>query len=301
MKQHRIFTLFPALWDRTKRIFNLKWKRVHWGDEMRRHLYISYAICGVIATYSVIHLAYEINIDFLAIIKLPIQEFYTKQIVPFISSPLKWVELRPGPIYKSLLVFSGVGAYIWSNAEFNYNQYLLLYFFPSKQQRPGELRFFDKIDWETAGKPEKPPKFFWKGFTKLIIRLAYKLILMYTLLGLICIIVGFFSGIQKLIMYLYELFLFILSQIVFPVQYLLAPIERWGQDDYWGTRLFLAVYNFRKKIDNKLEGRLQRLTIIPQKQIGTIYPIANGIIVQSGRIAALTMIIVIVIWLLQQK
>jgi hypothetical protein len=46
---------------------------------------------------------------------------------------------------------------------------------------------------------------------------------------------------------------FVASNVLYVFEHLLAPYERWGKDEYWGTRWFLWFFTRRRKLDDFLQ------------------------------------------------
>jgi len=242
---------------------------------------------------SIGHLCYSLNIDLFDAVRLPLWEFYRQQVVPFVHQPFEWIGMDLGR-YRSLIVGSGVGAYIWAGAEYRSNTYIMLYPFPQLQRRPGEIDL--KQDWSIPPKIPTPPK--WLS-VRWWTRIPHKLFLTYSFLGLGCTIAGLASGIVTLGRYLGELVLFTTGTAIFVLQHYLAPLERMGDDNYWGTRVFLRVFNLRRGVDEKLSVRLNRFRFIRVDQIGSVRVVVEDILREAGRLWALVLLVLAVLVLFE--
>ncbi len=240
-------------------MFSLKKKnRLGSRERNQRYMLIAYIIGSFTTTYSVIDILYDLNITFINSIELPFYDFYVQEIIPFILSPLKLVGFNYSSFYGSIVIVAGIGASIWANAEFRSNQYLILYPFQNLQDRPGYIESdIEKLSEEPIT-PE-PPKFLsFKSF----VRFIEILFLTYTGIGIVSFIGGVVVGFYSLVTFMYEVILLSIGSLVYIFQHILFPLERFGDDDYWGTKVFLSVFNYRRGIDDTLNERLTRHRLI---------------------------------------
>lgn len=282
-------SLLLALGERIGRFARGKWSRL--GDKrMRRFRMFGYSLGSILATYSIVGAFYDLNIDIFGAVNLPFWEFYRQQIVPFLAEPLRWVGLDLGSFYESVVPLSGVGASIWANAEFRENRYLFLHPFAKLQRRPG---YFDpNFDWTRAPKAQEPPRLL---SIRSVLRVPEVILLTYSLMGLVCSLFGLVVGLRSLARYLFEILLFFAEASAYIVRHFLAPLERWGDDDHSGTR----IYDFHARLEQNLYERLHRRRMILLSERESIKPLLRDILTEAGRVSSLVLVLlaIVVLWI----
>lgn len=288
----RLF-LLVVLGERVGRFARGKWSRL--GDKrMRRFRLLGYSLGSILATYSIVDAFYDLNIDIFDAVNIPFWEFYRQQIVPFLAEPLRWVGLDLGSLYESVVPLSGVGASIWANAEFRKNRYLFLHPFPKLQRRPG---YFDpNFDWTRAPKAQEPPRLL---SIRSVLRVPEIILLTYSLMGLVCSLFGLVVGVRFLARYVFEILLFFAEASAYIVRHFLAPLERWGDDNHSGTRIFLAAYDFHARLEQNLHERLHRRRMILLSERESIKPLLRDILSEAGRVSSLVLVLlaIVVLWI----
>jgi hypothetical protein len=79
---------------------------------------LAYTLGALSTIYSVIALFYEYRIDLTGILRLPFQQFFVDQVLPFLASPQRYVGIDLGSRAEALLGISAIGGSILANAEF---------------------------------------------------------------------------------------------------------------------------------------------------------------------------------------
>jgi hypothetical protein len=250
--------------------------------ENQRKALFAYLVAGAFATFALAHLLYELNIDWTLARKLPLWDFYSEQLVPFLVTPFRWVGIDLHDILEPLLVLSGLGAALWTGAEYRRGVYLALYPFPKLQRRPGDVEFGD---WSEPPKVREPPPM----LLRWIARIAQLVLLKYTFLGLIAVVPGVLAGLRAGPRYVYEVWLLVAGNCLYVIQHFLAPYERWDEQDHPDTKRFLLVYNLRADMEERLHGLLQRPPLIPVSEVGTIKPLVKTLLADSARVFAIAL------------
>jgi len=250
---------------------------------------LGYAIGSLFATYSILHFFFKLNITILDFKRLPFWDFYRLDLIPFLAHPVTWVGIEPHSMYEALMVMSGIGGSLWANAEFRRDWYIPFHVFPGLQKifrhdqhRPGEV---DLKRWDEPPVFDSPPPFFSK---RSLARFPHAALLGYSLLGLAGMALGVIGALRITASFLWELLLFSTTAILFIAESLLYPFERMDDQQYLGTRVFLVVYDFRRKLDEMLDKRFE-----PEP-----FPVGQGfkrvlrdIATEAGRVVCLTAVL----------
>lgn len=216
------------------------------GD--RRHrwtLAIGYSFGALGTVYSILALLYDLNIDLASFLRMPFDRLFFERVLPFLAHPLAYVGIQLGRTGEALVALSGIGGSVLSNAEFRSGRRLW------RHVVFGEPAFrIDLSAWDKKPRRPDPPAH------TVLSRLAVygsALLLAYSLLGLvpftIFLPVGFYFFLRD-VRYLLG---WALADVLYAGQLLLAPYERWGEDEYWGTKWFLAFYDRRNALDDWLD------------------------------------------------
>lgn len=203
---------------------------------------IAYTLGGIFAAYAYVKLFYELNIDLRTAIHLPLSNLFSQELLPFLASPLTFVGFAHQSVAHTLLVFSGIGASVFTSAEFLSKWRLTKHWFFKRETGP---RF--NLDWsKNPGMPE-PPR---ATFVIRIGRFLLGVFLTYSFIGIIFFPVFIVFGAYFFYRDIVYIAAFLAAQLLYVGQYFLAPYERWGDDESWGTRWFLVFYIRRKALDN---------------------------------------------------
>src|SRR5450759_1752545 len=95
--------------ERLDKFLAQEWSSLGRDEAWRKFNILAYTIESLFATYSIIHLFYQLNFNILDLKRLPLWNFYRQDIVPFLAHPLILIGIKPHSIYESLLVLAGVG------------------------------------------------------------------------------------------------------------------------------------------------------------------------------------------------
>jgi hypothetical protein len=206
---------------------------------------LGYTLGALSTIYSVVALLYEYRIDLTGILRMPFRQFFTDQVLPFLASPLQYVGIELGSRAEALLAISAIGGSILANAEFRTDfRFARHVFGKSKPMLNFDL---DEV-FKDGGLPE-PPSHSVKSRAALFLA---ALVLGYSMVGLAAFAVFVPFGVYFLLRDVRYLLAWIAGNVLYVAEHLLAPYERWGDDEYWGTRWFLAVYRRRRALDEFL-------------------------------------------------
>lgn len=240
----------PLLLTLCKRVLSLPrqiWRNLGTNHKYRWPLATGYTVGALSTLYSVFAFLYDYNIHLKGILELPFHQFFTEDVLPFLASPLIYIGINLGSTGKALLAVSAIGGSILANAEFRNNFRFLNHVFVKRETGPN----FDFEALKNSPAIPEPPSH------SLLSRAAVyggALLLGYTMLGLAAFAVFVPFGFYFLFRDIRYLLGWILANILYIIQHLLAPYERWSDDQYWGTRWFLAVYKRRRKLDEFIES-----------------------------------------------
>jgi len=245
-----------------------------------------YLLGAVLMTYGFIDLVYDLNFHPLRVFSMPWMEFYRREIVSFVSHPLSWVGIHPGPLYKSAVALSAIGTSFWAAAEFRSMNYLALYPFPRLQRRIGSVDF--REDW--LKQPEKPkPESKRRYWFRWVLRFPEAILLSYTLLGFVTLGVGLILGFRTLARWIVGVLAFLLARFLYVFQNLLWPFEDLTNEDAWGSRVFRAVHDPRKSIDDWLTRQLQAPTLL--RPGSAFKELIKEVFRDSARVSALAIVV----------
>jgi hypothetical protein len=223
------------------------WRNLATNEKYQVPLAIGYSIGAVSALYSILSLFYKFNIDMRQVIFLPFSTFFSEQVLPFVASPLVYAGLDLSPPWHALLAISSIGGAILARAEFRTKLRWSKHIFSKKEAGP---RWFDLEDLKkNPGMPE-PPKH------TMLTRAAVfgtALLLGYSFVGLVAFAAFFVFGLYFFYRDVVYVLGFLASNVLYVFEHFLAPYERWGDDNYWGTRWFLAFFTRRQKLDRFIE------------------------------------------------
>ncbi len=268
-------TIRPTLWYSLKQNYDayIKYRLRKLAENKKKRFFIlaTYLISGFLVTYSILHTVYALNIKLNLILYLPFSDFYTTQLIPFLAKPMKWIGFDLNNLYNTALAISAVGATIWARSEFENDKFLILFFFPKVQRRPGYIDL-DLTSWETPPdlSPKKIP--FWLKILKMILRAIYTFFLMYLLLGIIALVLGLPYTLRHSFKYIHEFLRYCLIQLTTIILYLIWGFEN-DKQSKWKPNLFYFFYNMRKRNSDKLQKSLSNPFAYPVSEFGTIRPI----------------------------
>jgi hypothetical protein len=221
------------------------WRNLGTNQRYRTPLAIGYAVGAVSTLYSFLSIFYQFNIDLGLFLSLPFQQFFLDQVLPFLAAPLNFIGFKISQAWQGLIAISSIGGAVMANAEFRTKCHFLKYIFTPEKLEPN----LDPKDWKNLPKLD-PPKH--TMLTRFIVLIA-SLVLAYTFLGLVVFVVYIGFGVYFIIRDIKYFIAFLFSNILYLPEHLLAPYERWGDDEYWGTRWFLFFFNKRRKLDEFVE------------------------------------------------
>ena len=285
--------LLPTLGKRVLALPGQIWRNLGTNQKYRWPSATGYTLGALSTMYSFFALLYDYNIDLKGILEIPLQRFFTEQVLPFLASPLVYVGISLGGTGRALLVVSAIGGAILANAEFRTRFRLSKHVFVKRESGP---RFDLEALKKNPGLPEPP------SHTLLSRAAVYgaALLLGYSMLGLIAFTVFVPFGVYFFFRDIRYLLAWTLTNVLYVVEHLLAPYERWGDDQYWGTRWFLAVFTRRRRLDSFLETDyidFWRIDSLDPKQRN--WTSAKRSVRDGGRVVALTMWLLlsaIVVW-----
>ncbi len=286
----------PLLSTLAKRVLALPgqiWRNLGTNQKHRWPSATGHTLGALSAMYSIFALLYDYNIDLKGILDIPLHRFFTEQVLPFLASPLVYVGINLGGTGKALLALSAIGGAILANAEFRTRFRLSKHVFVKRESGP---RFDLEALKRNPGLPEPT------SHTLLSRAAVYgaPLLLGYSMLGLVAFTVFVPFGAYFFFRDIRYLLAWILANVLYVVEHLLAPYDRWGDDQYWGTRWFLAVFTRRRKLDAFLEKDyidFWRIDSLDPKQRD--WTSAKRSVRDGGRVVALTMWLLlsaIVVW-----
>ena len=102
--------LSRTLAARLTNVGRLAWRTLALKPADKGKAFGGYVIAAALAAYAMAHLLYELNIHLVAVFRLPLWNFYSEQLIPFLTAPFKWIGIDLNHILKPLLVLSGLGA-----------------------------------------------------------------------------------------------------------------------------------------------------------------------------------------------
>jgi hypothetical protein len=223
----------------------LIWGNLGTNSSYRWPSAFGYTVGAVSVLHSVVALLYDLRVELRDVIRLPLHQFFTEQVLPVIAAPLVYVGIDLSELGKSLVALSGIGAAILANAEFRNRYRLARHLFSEREMGP-------KIDfgpWDKAPELPKPPS---HTVTSRAMLFAIVFLLTYSMAGLLAFAIFVPFGIYFFLRDVRYLLAWGLAIILYAFEHLLAPYERFGDDEYWGTRWFLAVFNRRRALDELL-------------------------------------------------
>jgi hypothetical protein len=238
-------------------------------------------------------LIYDYNIDLRGILELPLQRFFSEQILPFLASPLVYVGINLGGTGRALLALSTIGGAILVNAEFRTKFRLSKHLFVKQESGPR----FDLKAWKKNPGMPNPP-----SHTLLSRAAVYgaALLVGYSMLGLVAFLVFVPFGVYFFFRDIRYFLAWVLANFLYIIEHVLAPYERWGDDGYWGTRWFLAIFTRRRELDAFIEKDyidFWRLDSLDPKQRN--WTSAKQSVRDGGRVIALAMwllLVAIAVW-----
>lgn len=269
------------------------WRNLGTNQKYRWPSATGYTLGALSALYSVFALLYDYSIDLKSILRLPLLRFFAEEVLPFLAAPLVYVGFNLGRTGAALLVLSTIGGAVLANAEFRTKFRWSRHIFVKRESGP---RFNLKAFKDSPGLPEPP------AHTLLSRAAMYgvALVLSYSFLGLIAFaafvpfgVYFFFRDVRYVLTWLGAIMLY-------AVEHLLAPYERWGDDQHWGTRWFLAFFTRRGKLDALLQNYyidFWRIDSLDPKQRSWVA--SKNLVRDGGRVIALTMwllILAFVVW-----
>lgn len=207
---------------------------------------IGYTLGATGVLYSVFSLLYDYNIDLRAILRLPLLVFFREQLLPFLASPLIYFGINIGRLGSVLLTASLIGGSILAQAEFRTCFRWLKHVFVKRERGP---RFDPKAFLQNPGLPEPPAHSLMSRLTMY----GLAALLGYSFIGLIAFSVFVPVGLYFFVRDVRYILTWFASHFLYMAEHLLAPYERWGDDQYWGTRWFLAVFTRRRELDSVVE------------------------------------------------
>jgi len=278
----------PLVLTLGKRLFALPgqiWRNLGTNRKYRWPSATGYTLGAVGTMYSLTALLYDYNIDLKGILELPLQRYFREQVLPFLASPLVYVGISLEGAGRALLAVSAIGGAILANAEFRSRFRLSKHLFVKRESGPRfDFEELDKDPW-----PE-PPSHTIRSRAAVY---GAALLLGYSMFGLLAFAVCVPLGIYLFLRDIRYLLSWLVANVLYTIEHVLAPYERWGDDQYWGTRWFLAVFMRRRRLDEFLEKDyidFWRFDSLDPKQQN--WTSAKGTVRDGGRVVALT------IWLL---
>lgn len=244
MRQNLILVLVQRIFSFPQHV----WRNLGTNWKYRLPSAIGHSLGAVSAVYSILSLFYRLNVDIGQFLRLPFERFFSEQLLPFLTSPLVFVGFELSPPWHALLAISSIGGAVMANAEFRtklrWSKHLLV------KGETGPLFNLDALkNPKNPGMPE-PPRH------SLLTRTAVfgvALLLAYSFVGLLGFAVFVLFGAYFFYRDVVYVLAFLASNVLYVFEHLLAPYERWGEDQYWGTRWFLAFFTRRRKLDEFIE------------------------------------------------
>lgn len=238
--------LFLTLGRRVLEFPRRIWQNLGTNHKYRWPSAIGYTLGATSFLYSAVSLLYDYNIDLGAIVRLPLLVFFREQMLPFLASPLTYVGVNIGRLGSVLLTASLIGGSILANAEFRTRFRWLKHVFVKRERGP---RFDPKTFFQNPGLPEPPAHSLMSRLTMY----GLAALLGYSFIGLIAFIVFIPFGLYFFLRDVRYILSWLASHFLYMAEHILAPYERWGDDQYWGTRWFLAVFTRRRECDSVVE------------------------------------------------
>lgn len=222
------------------------WRNLGTNHTYRWPSAIGYTLGALSVLYSAFTLLFHYNIDLRSVIHLPFHAFFEEQLLPFIASPFIFVGLSLGRVGATLLAASAVGGTILAKAEFRTGMRLSKHVLVQHETGPN-------FDFETLKNPQipQPPKHTLRS--RALVYVA-ALALGYSFLGFLAFAAFVPFGLLFFVRDVRYMLTWVGATLLYVPEHLLAPYERWGQDDYWGTRWFLAFFKRRQALDRLLEN-----------------------------------------------
>jgi hypothetical protein len=251
-------------------------------------------MAGAVSTlYSVLGLFYNFNLARFRLPDAPLLELYREQVLPFLASPLVYVGITLDRTGEALVALATIGGAILANAEFRTELRLLKHVFIKRYTGP-EIDF--SILKSLPGLQDPPAHTLRSkaGVT------AAALLSGWTLLGLIPFLVFLPFGIYFFLRDLRYLLTWLYANLLYVFEHLLAPLERPGDDKYWGTRWFLAFFVKRQQLDESMRHfyiDFWRSDSLDPAQWN--WTAAKRSILDGGRVVALALWLLVAISILQ--
>lgn len=267
-----------------RRIFGFPiqiWRNLGTNSKYRVPKFIGYSLGGLSFAYSFVSLFYALNMDLNIMFALPFYSYFSEHIVPFVAKPFVYIGIDISNFGKCLLTISSVGGVVLANADFRTKFRLTKYIFLKKEDD-----LSPRFDRNTFKEPPKlePQK---TSFLNRTIPVIIALLLGYSFLGLLGFLLFIPFGLYFLWRDTVYIAGFIVSQILYIFEYLLAPFERWGEDEYWGTKWFLAFYRKRRALDEFIErSRIEFWRVRSLDLKKRSWTAAQGSVADGGRVIA---------------
>lgn len=249
---------------------------------------VGYTIGAVSALYSFLSLFYRINIDIQQLLWLPFYEFFSDQVLPFLAAPLLYVGLNLSAPWQALLAISSIGGATMANAEFRSKLRLSKHISSEKESGPD----FSPESFKNPVMPEPSKHSLWSRAAVF----GATLLLAYSFVGLL----GFTAFLAFGIYFFYRdvvyFLAFLCSNLLYIFEHFLAPYERWGEDEYWGTRWFLTFFTRRQKLDKFVERsyiEFWRVDSLDPKQ--RHWTAAKKLVHDGARVVAITLWLLIIV------